>query len=734
MNSFISDNSVSNHDFYYSSAEPSPRSAPRDDSLLEFVSLEESLQPLLGEKTHRVSSQAAPSTGFTQRMRSYFSRPPPHIPESRFYFDHREVSLLRVHQRSLSHVAAQVPQMMAPEVKNSAGKAAIAVNKKFEAKDVAATKQSTILALLKTLGLGAVHIILVLPQYLQRKIGSIMRECLWNKASTKLDVSSSLGVIMADLKGPSSTWRLEQWTSSSGVSQPKQDALHEIYCLAKAYKKCLGSLDNKKGELSYFPEIIKELKVLQHQVETGRASYDVERKINDMQELFKKCLIKAGADVANFKTEFHKARANSIPTVLESKLHVEDKVFTEKSQKIDASFSKLYLEAVQKEGEFASQIDYLKNNGHRTCALRDLSEAQAMTMNGHRHSAHNERGQEVGSVFRSGAFTVQGRKTSMGLYGLNKKLAQLEQMPEKDLRKELKKLQFESIEQLRKEITWRRQCCISQALPEILAGVKEILKDPEALQIALATGSFLHHVEGLLTHLKGNERVMIEDMKDTLDYLSQNCVFSCGNKDGVALDGNKIHITIESPGVAQQEFKLTATYSNTAVDAAYSTGVDKKESLQDEVNAQALNTLFEYARQAEGAERLPQKQKLEIKEARQALEHHYSAKREIKDLEGIRLKNSLVTALRGAKSIKCKNGQERTSGQVCEILSHSIAKNAQAHQKIHRDSYKQLIGGVSYFLTKQNTAQAGYDFNPAQYLFLPKQYDIPCHLRGSGPA
>ncbi|MBA3817231.1 MAG: hypothetical protein H0X29_12095, partial [Parachlamydiaceae bacterium] len=87
-----------------------------------------------------------------------------------------------------------------------------------------------------------------------------------------------------------------------------------------------------------------------------------------------------------------------------------------------------------------------------------------------------------------------------------------------------KELGFNDIKELQKEITQRRDFCISQALPELMASIKESASDQNALQIAIATGSFLHVTEGLLSHLNGAERGMIEDMKGTLDYLSKNCI------------------------------------------------------------------------------------------------------------------------------------------------------------------------------------------------------------------
>lgn len=118
---------------------------------------------------------------------------------------------------------------------------------------------------------------------------------------------------------------------------------------------------------------------------------------------------------------------------------------------------------------------------------------------------------------------------NLGVDGLDKQLKKFEELSKdvvdysefnKQIRKELG---FANIEEVRAELSLRRDFCISQALPELIASVMKTAGDTESLQIALATGNFLHVAEGLLSHLNGAERAMIEDMKGTLDYLSKHC-------------------------------------------------------------------------------------------------------------------------------------------------------------------------------------------------------------------
>lgn len=344
---------------------------------------------------------------------------------------------------------------------------------------------------------------------------------------------------------------------------------------------------------------------------------------------------------------------------------------------------------------------------------------------------------------------------NLGIDGLNKKLKEFEAqfsdgvdllVIDKQLRKELG---FANLQELRAEISTRRDFCISQALPELIASVLKSAETPDSLKVALATGSFLHVAEGLLSHLNGKERAMIEDMKATLDYLSENCIieFLKTGEQEVAVgydEGDdaklepKITLKLLIPENANDEIKkqlskkpekplrLTAICFNTAVNEQHTirqiAGIflpgeyQKVKNYQNEIVEEGLGKLYDYHALAS------QKLKTPIaEESMRKLKDHYSKEgnRDTKDIKGVELRFQATRELGGQESIKCKSGKDRTGVWVSNFLALQFANMDQYKERIKA----KLLRGLSHYLTGVNTGKPkNYAFNRLQRLLNP---DVP---------
>lgn len=312
-----------------------------------------------------------------------------------------------------------------------------------------------------------------------------------------------------------------------------------------------------------------------------------------------------------------------------------------------------------------------------------------------------------------------------------------------ELRKELG---FASLDELRAEISMRRDLCISQALPELIASVMKTANNQEALQKAIAAGSFLHVAESLLSHLNGSERAMIEDMKGTLDYLSENTTIEfdknappSGSIEVVTSDANNPKITQQNPKIniklplpkgvkielteganpelpASEQSRpnlklgLTAICFNTAVNEEHSLHqlLPKQGLYQEEMLADGLNKLSAYENKLK-EKGLGSK---ELDTDMSGIREHYSEKgsRDTKDLTGMDLRINLIKNLGGQIGFKCKSGKDRTGALVCKYLAGTKAE------------FTKLLGGISHYLTGINTGKLrGYAFSAFQRLFIPKE-------------
>lgn len=348
-----------------------------------------------------------------------------------------------------------------------------------------------------------------------------------------------------------------------------------------------------------------------------------------------------------------------------------------------------------------------------------------------------------------------------GLHGLQKKLDDYERQwgdsenltvkadskkaQELILKQLRKELGFNSIDELREEISMRRDFCISQALPELIASITQSANNKQSLEAAIAAGSFLHVVEGLLSHLDGKEKAMIEDMKDVLDYLSENLSITFadpGTKTSIEVDeGNqgkpKITLTLAAPdpSLVGHTLGLTAIYFNTAVNEMQTIGqimgIGATE-LQDEIVADGLNRLYEYGLKALPERKEPKAPGVEPEEEPKALEveprpmpkrireiafgsisDHYSERgsRKTKDIAGMKRREELVKLLGGQLSFKCKSGKDRTGVKISGFFENNTDK---------------LLKGISYYLTSVNTGKKqGYAFNQFQRRFIPEELTRP---------
>lgn len=332
----------------------------------------------------------------------------------------------------------------------------------------------------------------------------------------------------------------------------------------------------------------------------------------------------------------------------------------------------------------------------------------------------------------------------------------------KKLRKELG---FKDMEEFRAEISMRRDFCISQALPELLASIMKSAENPEALRIALAAGSFLHVVESLLSHLDGAERAMIEDMKGALDYLSKNVTIKfVENQPGAEIsvnndDINNPKITISLPMPQLQtpipeyqngfpkdvELGLTAICFNTAVNEAHTLRqlggvfVPGKyltvEKLQDQILAEGLNRLQAY--QADAAQRLNSTLSTQITPRFRDISNHYSeiGSRDTKDMKGMKLREDFVKFLGGQLSVKCKSGKDRTGAKICQYFSDEFSSKTPKERANKQKIKERLQLGISYHLTGINTGKCkGFAFNEVQQRCLPEALALPENVCGSAPS
>lgn len=345
----------------------------------------------------------------------------------------------------------------------------------------------------------------------------------------------------------------------------------------------------------------------------------------------------------------------------------------------------------------------------------------------------------------------------MGLHALKKNLAKIKAAYDKSIsspeateklkeeaaetrKKAVRAMGFDSIEDMEQEIETRQTLVVAQALPKLVRSVQRMTQDKEALKMAEATGNFLHVEESYLSHLNEAEKAMIEDMKGAMDHLRDNCVIILDPQmktddepkiESDAKDPNKIIIRMYQPEAAREAegadkektFGLSALFFTSGVNEMQTKGhhFQMHDALQDEINADGLNHLYAYAGKAQ--EKSPGDLERSILVAKRDIREHYSSatNRDLKDMDGLELRRSLVNLLHGGKGVICKSGKDRTAGGVSNDLARD-AKVKSKHIFNDDDLMEKLFAGISHKITGLNLGtKNGYCFNVFQRRFIPKK-------------
>lgn len=539
----------------------------------------------------------------------------------------------------------------------------------------------------------------------------------------------------------------------------------EIMSYYYAVLECIGiSYENqKKIETDLYPAIFAEIDKLKDSISQQKPIDGILKNIKDHFRNFAKNTFHVSQK--DFEDAYDATRPdiiaekvnNSITLQKTDKEQTTEVKLTERTSQLSTYYGGDYLrqrtEDRPPDENYKAPIEHLQNHSYRV-STQGGPQFQGTILNGQIHGVCNEEGKCIGVVLRSGAFTVHDRKSkTMGLSALELKLEQLKQLQieidysdrsevenikkkEQTLQQELDKLGFDTIEEFEEELTFRRDMCIAQALPKLVQSIGEMAQNEQSLRAALQTGSFLHVEEGLLSHLDSSERVMIEDMKGTLDYLRQNCKIVLDNEViGPVLEitesNSKPFITIRCPFNAEVEpaydsLMLTSLYFNTGINEWQTFGHLFKgyDPLQAQINTESLNELHRYASQLTGS-------RPEVATSLNNLTEHYGKKtnRSAKDMRGLELRTDVVKAVGGGQGIVCKSGKDRTGAAVSKLLAEDIAASTGVSAA---EARKKLFGGLSYRITGVNTGKGNaYAFNWLQRLFLPRLWCPPANLCGS---
>lgn len=508
-----------------------------------------------------------------------------------------------------------------------------------------------------------------------------------------------------------------------------------------------------------------------------------EETTRGIQKYFERSYLQAGGqDLEAFRHEITKARGVNASKELTRTFKVGEHNLTEKTTNLDVSIGAKFLRASGGE-KYQQQIGYMEEHpsGIRLSQERQEVEAQGMLTNGFVHSVTLESG-ESKSILRSGAFAVHDKK-KIGLDGLIAKkaeIARLEQeiealgLPKSDeaLRAEMDRIggdraqRDELMSRIEKEeklgakieeiqasftkaggdveIKRRTDLTAAQALPKISASIKEMAKNPKSLANAVATGSFLHVEQSLLSDQDASERAMLEDMKGAMDYLKKNATIKLTtnpNEETVEVDEDgKIKLKLYVEGIKEvpdREFTLKTLLFTQGVNEQQSLGHlfsrESGPSYQDKVNLGSLEELLEYADSVVDHDTSDETK--DIREKMEALKRHYSEAnfRKGKDIEGNRLIDELVEALDAGRGVVCKSGKDRTGAEVSDSLAAGIAKKLgkddEEKKALRKEAREKLAAGISHRITGINTGKRnGYAFNAGQWETLPEEWRPPRNL------
>lgn len=570
------------------------------------------------------------------------------------------------------------------------------------------------------------------------------------------------------------------------VSDSKQKSQKILENLQIAYDKCINNwlgFINSENHVKFNNKFEKNKKVALTYKELESFKKGLKK---DLKE-------KYGISGKDFDKQYKLAGVNNSPQSMVNSITIHGQELQEQTSLIDMDCASQYLRQRRK-GDEAAVIE--SGGRFRPSILKKEGEFQCMITNGHKHVI-KENGVVVASVLRSGAFAVHGRKEErikqlqgekerilnlfpahaleineqiklvssskeMGLYQLEKHLKAYDDELKKNELMDSKKLarldnQFKecgclNLEEFRMELSARRDLALAQALPKIVKSVEDMAKNPEALAMAVATGSFLHVEECFLSHADSDEKHMIEDMKGAMDYLREHAKIKFSNVKTPTIqidesDPNHEKIMILLPQTdaenisEEHEFGLEALHFTTGVNEWQSINSSfKYDPLQAEINTEGLNRLSDHAKKAYEALSDKAGSQVNLSEARRtalreglevswiSLRTHYgeNESRSEKDIRGVDLRGNVIRMVGGGLGIVCKSGKDRTGVEV----SRELAKDVAARLNLDEEELKgKLFAGISHRITGLNTLdEDGYAFSIAQQPYLPSEITPPSSL------
>ncbi len=460
---------------------------------------------------------------------------------------------------------------------------------------------------------------------------------------------------------------------------------------------------------------------------------------SQIQESFQKCIKKIlkeeiinEKEEENIQSQIHQQRGILADPVVENRFTEAGVKFIETISIVPmGNMSGSYLEQLltQKglqQGNEALIATTKSPPSLRVSANKKEENLQAIAINLQRHELKVEKGKpEV--IMRSGAPCTHGREYN----GKKCSLGELE-----DLRKG--KADKTERANIQKEIDIRIGCSTAQALPKVLASIKEMMSDPTKRAIAMRTGTFLHVEQSFLSHLDKSEHHMIQEERAAFKNITENLQVRFGDAESLVVrtDG-KIIVTLKKEAgkndTDDRTFSVLAPLFLQGVNEKQSLGnlVGKVDPLQDDINTEGYELLktyilnnFSYGQSTPEIEELSR--------------HFHGSQTQVsKDVSGMLLIQDVTRILGGMMGINCKSGKDRTGMVFCYMQSRKalevfkgkggeVLRKAEEYAKKVQDK---LSEGLSYYVTGLNTGKKdGYSFNPFQRMFLPEWFNLKAKL------
>lgn len=428
---------------------------------------------------------------------------------------------------------------------------------------------------------------------------------------------------------------------------------------------------------------------------------------------------KLRAKNAGNKSELHQARGRSLPTECVHEFIVAQITFKEKTKNISPSLGTKYLANFSSTGKYVQEITYINSHlrddkiGIRPSAVRKEHVAQAMPIN-LRGQILNAGGEEIGSLFRSGAFAVHDP-----YYPTE---TEYENYQKDEILKKLNKRWGEAVtpQMVEERIQQRRQLCLSQALPKVMASVEKMAKE------GIPPQGFLHVEQSLLSDAYPSDKEMIKDMARAMETIRTKAHVTFTAKEQSVTVGTDdeivINLQIEKASLhSDTKYGVCALFFTQGVNEMQTIGdlLSNGERLQDEINDKGLKELKEYAKRSG--------------KATPELDAHFAAThpRAAKDVAGIQCMTATVEELGGQLGIVCKSGKDRTAMVVDDYLARCAITKGNLPQTSYREMRDKLDGGRSLEITEECTGTKGYAFNAFQRPLLPPELTPRADLCGN---